>query len=85
MAKQFFKLRDGKNREYLSRTPGAIGGHKLSKIYGQLDCKSALRHIVNGHYVKNRVFFLNETIAQQAGYRPCAICLPEAYSEWKRT
>lgn len=67
---------------YLSSTPGILGGHRKLKIYGKLDCPSALRHIANGHYVKHRVFFANETDAVSAGYRPCGVCMKEAYRQW---
>jgi methylphosphotriester-DNA--protein-cysteine methyltransferase len=30
-----------------------------------------------------RVFFLDERTARAAGYRPCAICMPEKYRAWK--
>ncbi len=30
-----------------------------------------------------RVFFLDEETAIAAGYRPCAVCMPEAYKVWK--
>jgi hypothetical protein len=42
-----------------------------------------LRAIVRGAYVKNRVFFRDEATAVAAGYRPCAVCLPEKYAAWK--
>ncbi|WP_326116361.1 Ada metal-binding domain-containing protein [Paenibacillus alginolyticus] len=29
------------------------------------------------------MFFENEEIAIAAGYRPCAVCLPEQYARWK--
>jgi hypothetical protein len=73
---------DGKPNE--SRQPGALGGHRRSRIYGRLDCPGALRAIARGGYVANRVFFLNEQHACAAGYRPCAACLPEEYRAWKR-
>ena len=60
-----------------------IGGHRGSRIYGQLDCPSALRAIANGGYVKHRVFFADEAEAIAAGYRPCARCMPEEYRAWK--
>lgn len=72
---------DGK--EYLSSTPGTLGGHRKLKIYGHLDCPSALRHIANGNYVKYRVFFADEQTAVAAGYRPCAKCMKKAYKIWK--
>jgi methylphosphotriester-DNA--protein-cysteine methyltransferase len=42
-----------------------------------------LRAIARGGYVRDRVFFRNERDARAAGYRPCAICLPEKYRAWK--
>ena len=62
---------------------GTIGGHRGTKIYGRLDCPSALRAIANGGYVQYRVFFADEGDAVAAGYRPCAVCMPERYRAWK--
>ena len=73
------------NRPYLSEQPGTLGGHRRSGIYGRLDCPAALRAIARGGYVAQRVFFLNEEHARAAGYRPCAVCLPEAYAAWKQS
>jgi methylated-DNA-[protein]-cysteine S-methyltransferase len=73
---------DGK--PYESPTPGTLGGHRRSKGYGRLDCRAALGWIAKGHYVKQRVFFADEETAVAAGYRPCAVCMPERYAEWKR-
>ena len=73
--------RDGK--PYDSDTPGTLGGHRKLKIYGRLDCPSALRYIAKGQYVAHRVFFADEETAIAAGYRPCAKCMPEAYRRWK--
>jgi Metal binding domain of Ada len=67
---------------YRSLTKGAIGGHRGSKIFGRLDCPSALRAIERGGYVRHRVFFADPAIATKAGYRPCAVCQPDAYREW---
>ena len=72
---------DGKR--YKSTTPGTFGGHKKNKGYGRLDCKSALRWIAKGYYVKHRVFFVDEPTAIAAGYRPCATCMKERYAVWK--
>ena len=69
---------------YLSRTPGTLGGYRRRRLYGRLDCPSALRAIAAGHYVAHRVFFADEATAVAAGYRPCAVCLPVAYARWKR-
>lgn len=62
---------------------GTLGGHRGTRIYGRLDCPSALRAIANGGYVKHRVFFADEAQAVSAGYRPCARCMPEQYRVWK--
>jgi len=70
-------------RAYSSRVPGALGGHRGTRIYGRLDCPGALRAIARGGYIAHRVFFLNERHARAAGYRPCSVCLPEKYRAWK--
>jgi Metal binding domain of Ada len=72
---------DGK--PYHSPTKGTMGGHRGTKIFGRLDCPSALRAIERGGYVLYRVFFADSTTATRAGYRPCAVCLPDAYRAWK--
>lgn len=82
-ARKRYRLVGADGREVLSRTRGALGGHRRSKVYGRLDCPSALRWIARGHYVRHRVFFADEETAVGAGYRPCAVCLPEAYAAWK--
>lgn len=79
-----YKLIDENGHPYESETPGTLGGHKKLKIYGRLDCPSALRYIAKGQYVENRVFFADEKTAIKAGYRPCAKCMPEAYKKWKQ-
>jgi AraC family transcriptional regulator of adaptative response / DNA-3-methyladenine glycosylase II len=70
-------------RPYRSVSPGTLGGHRRSKGYGRLDCPAALRWIAKGHYVRHRVFFADEATALAAGYRPCAVCLPDRYAAWK--
>lgn len=82
-AVRVYFLLDENGQEYRSLTPGTIGGHKKLKIYGKLDCPSALRHIANGNYVKHRVFFADEDTAIAAGFRPCGICMKEKYKKWK--
>lgn len=69
---------------YQSAEPGLLGGHRKQKIYGRLDCKSANRWITKGKYVTHRVFFKDEETAIKAGYRPCAVCMPKEYAEWKK-
>ncbi|WP_371642285.1 Ada metal-binding domain-containing protein [Streptomyces mirabilis] len=66
-----------------SGTPGTLGGHRRGPLYGHLDCPSALRAIARGHYVQHRVFFPDEATAIAAGYRPCAVCLPDEYARWR--
>ena len=78
-----YKLIGKDGTPYISKTPGQLGGHKRLKIYGRLDCPSALRHIAKGYYVQHRVFFANESDAVAAGYRPCAVCMREEYKRWK--
>ena len=65
-------------------TKGTLSGHKGLKIYGRLNYPSALRYIEKGQYVKHRVFFADEETAVAAGYRPCAVCMKEAYLKWKK-
>ncbi|MFD0404910.1 metal-binding protein [Kitasatospora sp. NPDC127116] len=71
------------NRPYSSTTPGTLGGHRRGRRYGRLDCPSALRAIAAGGYVRHRVFFADEATAIAAAYRPCSVCLPGRYREWK--
>jgi hypothetical protein len=68
---------------YQSDRPGILGGHRRSKLYGRLDCRSALQALARGGYARDRIFFLDEHAAQAAGYRPCAVCLPDQYAAWK--
>jgi hypothetical protein len=72
-------------RPVLSPTPGALGGHRRGRLYGRLDCRSALRALERGGYVRDRVFFADEATAVAAGHRPCAVCLPEAFARWKES
>ncbi|MFI2028241.1 Ada metal-binding domain-containing protein [Streptomyces buecherae] len=78
-----FTLLDGNGRPYPSAVPGAFGGHRGGRLYGRLDCPSALRALARGGYRAQRVFFADAATARAAGYRPCAVCLPERYARWK--
>lgn len=78
-----WKLIGPDGRPYESPSPGTLGGHRRSRIYGRLNCPSALRAIARGGYVAERVFFADEQDAVAAGYRPCAVCLPDTYRRWK--
>ena len=75
--KKEYKLLDI-NGQYFSKIPGTLGGNKKLKIYGKLDCYSALNWIKKGKYVNNRVFFENEEKAIEAGYRPCLKCMKKS-------
>jgi metal binding Ada-like protein len=76
-------LTGANGKPFSSNGPGTLGGHRGSKIYGHFDCRSALAAIARGGYMKNRVFFPDEAIANAAGYRPCGTCMPSAYAAWK--
>jgi hypothetical protein len=78
-----WKLLGADGKFYQSGVPGTLGGHRAGKRYGLLSCRAALQAIARGGYVKNRVFFLDESTAVAAGYRPCAVCLPQEYAKWK--
>lgn len=83
-ATQIFELLAADRRAYASTAPGEYGGYRPRKVYGRLNCPAALRAIVRGGYVRGRVFFADEATAVAAGFRPCAVCLPETYRAWKR-
>ena len=78
-----WKLTGPNNQTYESDSPGTLGGHRRGRVYGRLNCRAALRAVAAGGYVSNRVFFEDEGAAVAAGYRPCAVCMPEEYAEWK--
>ncbi len=83
MPRKLYTLRDKNNLSIQSFVKGKFGGHKGSRLYGRLDCPTALRYIAKGMYVKSRVFFLDEATAIAAGYRPCTHCMPVQYKKWK--
>jgi len=73
----------GRSRQlYLRIRAGEItlGGNRLLKIYGTLNCASGKRM-----KLANRVFFKDETEAVQAGYRPCGHCMRIQYQAWKES
>jgi hypothetical protein len=71
------------NGQYFSKVPGTCGGNKKLKIYGKLDCPSAMRYLEKSHYKDNRVFFESVEVAIKLGYRPCAKCMKKEYEKWK--
>lgn len=79
-----YKLMGPDGKFYLSETKGLYGGYNgKEKIYGTMDCPSALKWIAKGFYVDKRIFFKDEKDAILAGFRPCAICQREKYLRWK--
>jgi hypothetical protein len=82
-AARVYTLLGSDGRPYRSPAPGRLGGTRGGRLYGRLDCRSALRAIERGGYVPSRVFFADEASAIAAGYRPCAVCLPAEYAAWK--
>lgn len=82
MEGKIYKLLGADGKFYQSATKGTVGGHKKLKLYGKLDCKSALGFIAKGQYVNERVFFQDEKTAIAAGFRPCSKCMKEAYDKW---
>ena len=77
-----YKLIGPDGKEYLSEEKGNLGGNKSTKVYGRLDCPTALRYIAKGQYVKNRVFFKDEATALAAGYVPCGHCMREKFKQY---
>ena len=84
-AARTYRLVDASGSTFESREKGTLGGYRRAayRIYGRLDCPSALRQIAKGHYVTYRVFFADEATAVAAGYRPCYYCLREKYEAWR--
>jgi len=83
MSRRLFWLIGADGAPYASATRGALGGNRRGKLYGRLDCPAALRAIARGGpYASHRVFFADEATAVQAGYRPCAVCMPAEYRAW---
>ena len=81
---KMYKLLGADGEFYLSAEKGLLGGNKKLKIYGRMDCPSALSAIRRfpGSYEKFRVFFADEKTALAAGYRPCGNCLRQKYREY---
>jgi Metal binding domain of Ada len=79
-----YRLVGADGRPYESPTRGLFGGNTRAKIYGRLDCPTALRAIKRGQtYERYRVFFADEASAIAAGFRPCAACMRDAYNKWR--
>jgi hypothetical protein len=79
-----YRLVGADGTEIDSTTPGTLGGHRRTRVYGRLDCPVALGLIERGFDLRpQRVFFADERAAIAAGYRPCGSCLHAAYRAWK--
>ncbi len=83
-ATRTYTLTGADGQPFDSETPGALGGNRRGRIYGQLDCAAALKTLRRGGYNSHRVFFLDEETALSAGYRPCGNCMPAEYQDWKQ-
>lgn len=83
-SRSFYTLIGPDGSPQASPVKGTLGGHRKTRIYGRLDCKSARRALGTGRsYEQQRVFFADEATAIAAGYRPCAVCMPDEYEKWK--
>jgi methylphosphotriester-DNA--protein-cysteine methyltransferase len=82
MSRARYHLLDAHGRTVESTLPGTLGGNRRLRIYGRLDCASAIRALPLG-YAARRVFFADESTAIAAGYRPCGICMRQEYARWK--
>ncbi len=81
---KLYTLMNSDGTFYESPAPGQLGGNSKLKIYGRLDCPSALSTIQRfpGSYERHRVFFADEKTALAAGYRPCGNCMRQKYREY---
>jgi methylphosphotriester-DNA--protein-cysteine methyltransferase len=78
-----YRLVGADGREHASAEPGTLGGHRKNKVYGRLDCRTALSWLERGKYAEHRVFFADEATAIAAGFRPCGHCMRDEYRRWK--
>ena len=77
-----YHLMQGDGRIVDSEIPGTLGGNATLRIYGRLDCESAVNALRRG-YAKHRVFFADEQAAIDAGFRPCGRCMHAEHAIWK--
>jgi hypothetical protein len=80
-----WRLVGANGQPHESACRGTLGGHGRTRIDGRLDCGAAQRAIARGGYRVDRVFLLDEATAIAAGYRPCAVCMAEAYAVQDRS
>jgi len=82
---KMYKLMGADGQIYLSPEKGQLGGNGNLKIYGRLNCGSALNAIkrYGDSYPSHRVFFKDEATAIAAGFRPCGTCMKAHHRLWK--
>ena len=80
---QRYTLLGADRRPTAARPPARSAGTAAARSTAGSTARAALRAIAAGGYVAHRVFFADEPTAVAAGYRPCAVCLPQAYRTWK--
>jgi methylphosphotriester-DNA--protein-cysteine methyltransferase len=83
MSGRVYRLMGRDGAVFDSAVRGMLGGNGKARIYGRLDCPSALAAVARGGYQDTRVFFADEPTAIAAGFRPCGNCMRDAYAKWK--
>lgn len=75
---------DSCGRLYISAACALSENGQPLRIYGRIDCPAAQRATqAGGGDAANRILFDCDAAAGAAGYRPCAVCLPQEYTHWK--
>ncbi|WP_421889847.1 Ada metal-binding domain-containing protein [Marinoscillum sp.] len=72
------EVTDVELRQEIRRGQLVLAGHRQSKTYGKLRCRSGQRM-----HRENRIFFESESEALVLGYRPCGSCMHAAFKKWK--
>ncbi len=83
MAGGTYVLTNATGDPFDSRMPGELAGSRRTRIYGRLDCPTAVDKLRRGGYGSHRVFFADEATAIAAGYRPCGTCMKAEYDSWR--
>lgn len=83
MADGTYVLTTATGDPFESKTPGQLAASRRTRIYGRLDCPTALKALRRGGYSSHRVFFADQKTALAAGYRPCGTCLKADYDAWR--
>ena len=80
-----YLLLDKNNEMFTSKYPGLISGNQKAKIYGKHNCLNTLGWIKRGGESLKTIYFEDEEIAKEIGYRPCKECFPNQYKDWQKT